>query len=579
LRDGLGSSQALRGEKSIAAIDRPHGGSQLARWLLTAKTMAHKHVLFRSAAREKLLRGASALADAVRVTLGPKSKSVLIEKKWGAPLVCDDGVTIAKEFDLEDPEENLGARMIRQAAERTGDAVGDGTSTSTLLAHAIFADGLRNVAAGASAIDLKRGLERGLAAAVTSLREQSRPVKAGLERTQVATISAHNDAKMGKLVADAVEKVGNEGVITVEEAKTTETAVEIVEGMQFDHGYISPYFVTDTDRMECVLEEPLILIHGQKIASLKDLVPFLESVLKIGRPLLIVAEDLEGDALATLVVNRLRGSLQCCAVKAPGFGDRRKAMLEDIAILTGGQVISEEIGKKLEHASAADAGRASRVVVTKDATTLIGGHGEKQRIDARVQQIRQQIKETTSDYDREKLEERLAKLSGGVAVIRVGAPSEAEMKRQKEAFEDAINATKAAVAEGIVPGAGLSLLRAAQAVESEEAKAEGDERTGLKILRRALEAPTRQLAENSGLDSGVVVERMRSGGDSLGLDAAHGTYVSLIEAGIIDPTKVVRVALENAVSVAGVLLLTEATLAETPEETKPAAPGAEQSYD
>ena len=552
---------------------------RLARGLLTPSAMAHKHVLFRSAAREKLLRGASALADAVRVTLGPKSKSVLIEKKWGAPLVCDDGVTIAKEFDLEDPEENLGARMIRQAAERTGDAVGDGTSTSTLLAHAIFADGLRNVAAGASAIDLRRGLERGLAAAVTSLREQSRPVKAGLERMQVATISAHNDAKMGKLVADAVEKVGNEGVITVEEAKTTETAVEIVEGMQFDHGYISPYFVTDTERMECVLEEPLILIHGQKIASLKDLVPFLESILKIGRPLLIISEDLEGDALATLVVNRLRGSLQCCAVKAPGFGDRRKAMLEDIAILTGGQVISEEIGKKLEHADAADAGRASRVVVTKDTTTLIGGHGDKKRIEARVQQIRQQIKDTTSDYDREKLEERLAKLSGGVAVIRVGAPSEAEMKRQKEAFEDAINATKAAVAEGIVPGAGLSLLRAAKAVESEEAKAEGDERTGLKILRRALEAPTRQLADNSGLDSGVVVERMRSGSDSLGLDAARGTYVSLIEAGIIDPTKVVRVALENAVSVAGVLLLTEATLAETPEETKPGAPAVEQSYD
>jgi chaperonin GroEL len=541
--------------------------------------MAHKHVLFRSAAREKLLRGATALADAVRVTLGPKSKSVLIEKKWGVPLVCDDGVTIAKEFDLADPEENLGARMIRQAAERTGDAVGDGTSTSTLLAHAIFADGLRNVAAGASAIDLKRGIERGLGAAVGSLREQSRPVKTSLERMQVATISAHNDAKMGKLVADAVEKVGNEGVITVEEAKTTETAVEIVEGMQFDHGYISPYFVTDTERMECVLEEPLILIDGQKIASLKDLVPFLEEILKVGRPLLIIAEDLEGDALATLVVNRLRGALQCCAVKAPGFGDRRKAMLEDIAILTGGQVISEEIGKKLEHANVADAGHASRVVVTKDTTTLIGGQGDKKRIEARVQQIRQQLKDTTSDYDREKLEERLAKLSGGVAVIRVGAPSEAEMKRQKEAFEDAINATKAAVAEGIVPGAGLALLRAAEAVAHEEEKADGDERTGLKILRRALEAPTRQLAENSGMDSGVVVERMRAGGDSLGLDAAHGTYVSLIEAGIIDPTKVVRVALENAVSVAGVLLLTEATLAETPEETKPNAHAAEPSFD
>lgn len=540
--------------------------------------MAYKELHFGSAARENVLNGATVLANAVRVTLGPKSKSVLIEKKWGSPLVCNDGVTIAKEVELEDSEQNLGARMIRQAAERTGDAVGDGTTTSALLAHAIFSEGLRNVAAGASAIDLKRGIERGLAAAVGALKELSRPVSSKLEKAQVACVSAHNDAKMGELVADAAEKVGDEGVISVEESKTTETTVEVVGGMQFDHGYISPYFVTDTARMECVLESPLILLCEQKITSLNSLVPFLEQVVKLGRSLLIVAENVDGEALATLVVNRLRGALNCAAVKAPGFGDRRKAMLLDVAILTGGIVVSEEVGTKLENATPGDCGTAERVVVASGTTTIVGGSGNKLKIEARVAEIRNQIKEATSDYDREKLEERLAKLAGGVAVIRVGAPTEADLKARKDAFDDAISATKAAVAEGIVPGAGLSLLRAIEAVAKQEELCDGDERTGLRVLKRALEAPTRQIAENSGRDAGVVLEKMRMGSGAFGYDAAHDRYVDMFEAGIIDPTKVVRVALENAVSVAGVLLLTEATMVEVPEEKKPAGPSA-STYD
>ena len=537
--------------------------------------MAHKRLLFRSEAREKILRGVATLADAVRVTLGPKSKCVLVEKRWGSPLVCNDGVTIAKEVELKDPEENLGARMIRQAAERTGDAVGDGTSTATILAAAIFSEGLRNVVAGASAVDLKRGLDRGLKVAVAELRKLSRPVASRKEKAQVATISAHNDAVTGELVAEAVEKVGGDGVISVEEAKATDSALEVVEGMQFDRGYLSPYFVTDPERMECVLEEPLILLHEKKVGSMKDLLPVLESVVKAGRPLLIVAEDVEGEALATLVVNKIRGTLPCCAVKAPGFGDRRQALLEDMAILTGGQVVAEALGLKLESVASTDLGRAARVVIDKDSTTIIGGSGSKSAIAGRVEQLRRQITETTSDYDREKLEERLGKLSGGVAVIRVGAPSEAELKSRKEAFEDAISATKAAIAEGVVPGAGLALLRAIPALEAEEAKAGGDERTGLRILRHALEAPTRQIAENSDVDGGVVVERMRAGQGSHGFDAASGQYVDLVEAGIIDPTKVVRVALENAVSVASVLLLTEATLTEIPESKPPELPAAE----
>jgi chaperonin GroEL len=540
--------------------------------------MSHKQILFHSAAREKVLRGATALADAVRVTLGPKSKSVLIGKQWGNPIVCNDGVTIAKEFDLKDPEENLGAQMIRQAAERTGDAVGDGTTTSTILAHAIYAEGQRNVTAGASAVDLKRGLDRGLRVAVDVVRKLSRPVASRKEKVQIATISAHNDAAIGELIGDAVEKVGSEGVITVEEAKGTETAVDVVHGMQFDRGYLSPYFVTDAERMECVLQDPLILICEKRIGVMKDLLPVLEYVAKEGRTLLLIAEDVEGEALATLVVNKLRGTLACVAVKAPGFGDRRKALLEDIAVLTGGQLIAEETGVKLEHVEPGQLGRASRVVVKHEDTTIIGGAGDKRAITGRIEQIRRQIKETKTDYDREKLEERLAKLAGGVAVVRVGAPSEAELKSRKEAFEDAISATKAGIAEGIVAGAGLTLIRAADALEQEEQTCDGDERSGVRILRHALEAPSRQIAENSGIDAGVVVERMRTGKDNYGLDASNGTYVDLVEAGIIDPTKVVRIALENAVSIASVLLLTEATLTEIqepPAHTTGAAPGLE----
>jgi chaperonin GroEL len=527
--------------------------------------MAHKQVLFRSAAREKILRGATQLADAVRVTLGPKSKSVLIQKKWGAPIVCNDGVTIAKEFDLTDPEENLGAQVLRQAAEKTGEIVGDGTSTSTILAHTIFSEGVRNVVAGASAIDLKRGLDRGAKIVVEALRAMARPVETRKEKAQVAAISAHNDETVGELVASAMEKVGGEGVITVEESKTTETALDVVEGMQFDRGFLSPYFVTDPERMEAVLEDAYVLISDRKIGSLKDLLPLLEELAKSGRPLLVVAEEVEGEALATLIVNQIRGVLKACAVKAPGFGDRRKSMLTDIAVLTAGQVISEELGLKLESATLAQLGRAKRVVVDKEDTTIIGGAGDRSQIEARIQQIRHEIEKTTSDYDREKLEERLAKLSGGVAVIRVGAPSEAEMKSKKEALDDAISATKAAVAEGVVPGGGLALLRCIDNLASEEAECDGDERTGLQILKRALETPARQIAENSAVDGGVVVARMLDGKGNYGFDAARKQYVDLIEAGIIDPVKVVRIALENAVSVAGVLLLTEATMTEIPD--------------
>lgn len=532
--------------------------------------MAHKQLHFHSTAREKVLRGATALADAVRVTLGPKSKSVLIGKSWGSPIVCNDGVTIAKELDLEDAEENLGVQVIRQAAERTGTAVGDGTTTATLLAHAIYAEGVRNVTAGASAIDLKRGLDRGLRVATEAMKALSRPVASRKEKVQIATVSAHNDAVMGELVGDAVEKVGTEGVITVEEAKGTETAVEVVQGMQLDRGYLSPYFVTDTDRMECVLDDPLVLVHDKRIHGMADLLPVLEQVAKQGRSLLIVAEEIDGDALATLVVNKLRGTLACAALKAPGFGDRRKAMLEDLAILTGTTVVAEEAGLKLEKVKIDELGRATRVVVKQDSTTLIGGGGDPARIAARVEQLRHQIRDTKSDYDREKLQERLAKLVGGVAVVRVGAPSEAELKSRKEAFEDAISATRAAVAEGIVPRCGLPLLRAADALAAEEQACEGDERSGVRILRHALEIPTRQIAENSGADPGVVVDRMRTAGGNLGFDASNGTYRDLVEAGIIDPTKVVRVALENAVSVAGVLLLTEATMVDLPEKDQAA---------
>ncbi len=527
--------------------------------------MVSKRLFFRSDARGKLFRGAAALADAVRVTLGPKSKCVLIERKWGAPIVCDDGVTIAKELELEDPEENLGARMLRQAAERTGEAVGDGTSTATILAFAVFSEGLKNVVAGASAIDLKHGLDRGVRASVKALRDFSRPVRDLKEKTQVATVSAHGDRSIGEIVAGAVDKVGAEGAVTVEEARATETTIEVVEGLRFDRGYLSPYFVTDPERMEALLDDPFVLLLEKKVSRLKDLVPLLEKSAKAGVPLLVVAEDVEGDALATLVVNKLRGTLACAAVKSPGFGDRRREMLEDMAILTGGRVVSEETGADLEKLEPRELGRCRRAVVTRDATTIVGGRGPKAAIEGRIRQIRRQAETTTSDYDREKLEERLAKLAGGVAVIKVGAPTESEMKSRKESFEDAISATKAAMSEGIVPGGGLALLRVIEAVERERDASSADERTGLAILAKALEAPARQIAENSGADPGVVVERMRREGGNMGFDAAKGEFADLTLRGIVDPTKVVRIALENAVSVAGTLLLTEATLTERPE--------------
>jgi chaperonin GroEL len=537
--------------------------------------VARKQLLVKSEAREKILHGCLALADAVRVTLGPKSKCVLIEKKWSRPIVCNDGVTIAKEFELKDPEENLGAQIMRQAAERTGEHVGDGTTTSTLLATAIYADGVRNIAAGASAIELKRGLDRALRVVVTRLRDLSKPVADHKQRVQVATVSAHNDETIGETVASALERVGLEGTTSVEEAKGTETTVEVVEGMRFDRGYLSPYFVTDAEKMRAILDDALLLVTDKKITTTTELIPVLEQIAKSGRALLIVAEDIEGDALATLVVNKLRGVLPCIAVKAPGYGDRRRAMLEDIAILTGGKLLSGELGIKLANVTMTDLGQAKRVIVDKDSTTIVGGGGTKPAIESRANEIREQIRTTTSDYDKEKLQERLAKLTGGVAVIRVGAPSEAEMKNRREAFEDAISATKAAMAEGVVPGGGLALLRSVDALEHDAEAATGDERTGIMMLRRALEAPTRQIAENSGADDGVVVDRMLSGTGAFGFDASRGVYVDLVEAGIIDPTKVVRTALENAVSVAGTLLLTEATLTDIPEPKEERTPAAE----
>ncbi len=534
--------------------------------------MPYKEFHFQSEAREALLRGARKLTDAVRVTLGPKSKCVLIQKSFGLPIVCNDGVTIAKEVELKDPTENLGAQMIRQAAERTGEAVGDGTSTATILAYAMFAAGVRNVAAGASAIDLKRGIDRGVKQAVECLRAMSRPVKSRRERAAIATISAHNDPTIGELAAEAFEKVGAEGVISLEESKTTETQLEVVEGLAFDRGYISPYFVTDAEKMEAVLDDPLILLTDKKLSVMKDLIPLLEQIAQGGRPIAIIAEDVEGEALATLVVNRLRGSLKCVAVKAPGFGDRRKEMLEDIAILTGARVVSEDVGMKLENVDISYLGRARRFVVDRENSKIIGGLGDKNAIEGRKAQLRALIEKTTSEYDKEKLKERLGKLAGGVAVIKVGAPSESEMKSRKEALDDAVSATRAAIAEGIVPGGGLALLRAIEPIEREEEKAVGDERTGLQILKHALEEPTRQLAENSGEDGGVVIHEMRIHQGNFGFDAAQRKYLDLVEAGVIDPTKVVRLALENAASAATLLLLSEATLTEIREEKEERAP-------
>lgn len=527
-----------------------------------------KDLLFYSAAQTKLLHGASILADAVRITLGPKSQSVLIGNKWGKPKVCNDGVTIAKEIDLKDPVENMGAQMLREVAELTGESVGDGTSTSTVLAYAIFSEGIKNITAGASAVEIKKGLDRALVIAVNSIRSFSKKVTSRQEKEQVATISAHNDSQMGKFVADAIEKVGGDGIVTVEEARGTETVVDVVNGLQFDRGYLSPYFVTDAAKMETKLDNPYILIYEKKISSIELLVPLLEKVIKTGRPLLIISEDVEGEALAMLVVNKIRSTLSCAAVKAPGFGDPRKEMLEDIAILTGGIFVTEQLGMALENLSLQDLGTAASVIVDKETTTIIGGSGKKEAIADRVEQLRQRIVHSKSDYVKTKLQERLGKLLGGVAVVRVGAPSEAELKSKKEALDDAISATKAAVAEGILPGAGLTLLRAIDELEKEEGKLKGDEKTGFQILKHALEAPTRQIAQNSGDDGGVIVNEMRKGKGNFGYDASQRKFVDLVEAGIIDPTKVVRVGLENAVSVAGVLLLTQATLTEERDEQK-----------
>jgi chaperonin GroEL len=539
--------------------------------------MSPRMLHFRTEAREKLLRGAQQLADAVRITLGPRSRCVLIEKKWGRPVVCDDGVTIAKEVELKDPEENMGVQMLREPAERTQNAVGDGTTTATLLAHAIFSEGVRNIVAGSSAVELKRGIERAAQSAIRSFKDLARPVASKTEKAQIATISAHGNTAIGELVADAIERVGSEGVITVEEAKGTETQLEVVEGLQFDNGYLSAYFVTDPDKMECVLSDVYVLLFDKKISSMKPLLPLLEQVVQRAVSFLILAEDVEAEALATLVVNKVRGTLRCVAVKAPGFGDRRKAILQDIAVLTGGQVVSEELGMTLESAVVTQLGRVKRVIVTKEHTTLVGGEGDKEAIRERIEALRNERERSTSDYDKEKLQERIARLSGGVAVVRVGASSEAELKNRKDAFDDAVSATKAAIAEGIVPGAGLAFLKAIPGVVALEQTLEGDEKTGAHIVRGALEVITRTIAENSGVDPGVVVDRMKHGTDGVGFDARTGAWGELVSMGIIDPVKVLRLALENAVSSASTLLLTDATLVEVPEPKGRSTPSASES--
>ena len=526
--------------------------------------MAAKLVKFSQDARDKILRGVNVLADAVTVTLGPRGRNVVLEKSFGAPNITKDGVTVAKEIELEDKFENMGAQMVKEVASKTSDVAGDGTTTATVLARAIFTEGLKMVAAGHDPMTLKRGIDKAVAAIVGELKSLSKPTKEQKEIAQVGTISANNDSTIGEIIAEAMSKVGKEGVITVEEAKSLDTQLEVVEGMQFDRGYLSPYFVTDPDRMECVYEDVYILIHEKKISSMKDLLPLLEQVARSSKPLLLIAEDLEGEALATLVVNKIRGTLQCVGVKAPGFGDRRKAMLEDIATLTGGRVIAEELGMKLENVALQDLGRCKRIVVDKDNTTLVDGAGKKADIEGRIKQIRAQIEETTSDYDREKLQERLAKLVGGVAVVRVGAATEVEMKEKKARVEDALHATRAAVEEGIVPGGGVALIRATSALE--KLSVTEDERFGVNIVRRALEEPLRWIANNAGAEGSIVLDKVKNGKAAFGFDAAKEEYGDLIKAGIIDPTKVVRTALLNAASVAGLLLTTEAMIAEKPEE-------------
>jgi chaperonin GroEL len=530
-----------------------------------------KQVLFSDEGRAALLRGVNVMAAAVKATMGPKGRNVIIDKKFGSPTITKDGVTVAKEIELKDNYEDMGAQMVKEVASKTSDIAGDGTTTATVLAHAIIREGLKNVTAGANPMGLKRGIDKAVDVVVEDLKKMSKSTKDKKEIAQVATIASNNDKTIGSLIAEAMEKVGKDGVITVEESKSAETVLDVVEGMQFDRGYLSPYFVTDAERMECVLEDALVLIHEKKISVMKDMLPLLEQVARAGKPFLIIAEDIEGEALATLVVNKLRGTLHCAAVKAPGFGDRRKAMLEDIAILTGGKAITEDLGIKLENIKLEDLGKAKKVMVDKDNTTLVEGAGKTGAIEGRIKQIRAQIEETTSDYDREKLQERLAKLAGGVAVIKVGAPTETAMKEKKARVEDALNATRAAVEEGIVPGGGVALLRASTRIDS--LKLEGDEKVGAMIVRRALEEPIRQIVENAGLEGSVIVEKVKAEKVvTRGFDAETLEYVDMIEAGIIDPTKVERVALQNAASVASLLLTTEALITDLPEEKPAAAP-------
>ena len=532
--------------------------------------MAAKEIAYNAKAREKMLKGVNALADAVKVTLGPKGRNVLIEKSWGSPKISKDGVTVAKEIDLGDRFENMGAQMVKEVAAKTSDVAGDGTTTATILAQAIYREGTKLVTAGVNPMALKRGVDKATSLVVDELKKLSKPTKDRKEIEQVGTISSNNDRTIGAIIAEAMEKVGKEGVITVEEAKGMETTLEIVEGMQFDRGYLSPYFVTNAEKMEVELEEPSILLHEKKISNMQDLLPILEEIARSGKPMLIIAEDVEGEALATLVVNKLRGTLRVAAVKAPGFGDRRKAMLEDMAILTGGKVISEDLGLKLEKVTLQDLGTAKRVTVDKDTTTIIDGGGSREDLSGRVKQIRVQIEETTSDYDREKLQERLAKLIGGVAVINVGAATEAEMKEKKDRVEDALNATRAAVEEGIVPGGGVAYLRARKALKSAPFK--GDEQLGVKLIERALEEPVRQIASNAGFEGSVVVKQVIEKGGNVGFNAETGIYEDLMKAGVVDPTKVTRFALQNAASVAGLLMTTEAMVAEKPEKKKKGMP-------
>jgi chaperonin GroEL len=529
-----------------------------------------KQLMFDEAARSAILRGVSMLTDAVKATLGPKGRNAILDKKYGAPTITKDGVTVAKEIELKDPWENMGAQLVKEVASKTSDTAGDGTTTATVLAQAIYREGIKNVVAGANPMEIKRGIEKAVEVVVEELKKLSKPVQDKKEIAQVGTISANNDSSIGELIAEAMDKVGKDGVITVEEAKSMATALDVVEGMQFDRGYISPYFITDPERMECILEDPYILIHEKKISSMKDLLPILEQTAKMGRPLLIIAEEVEGEALATLVVNKLRGTIQVSAVKAPGFGDRRKAMLEDIAVLTGGTMISEDLGIKLENIKISDLGRAKKVTIDKENTTIVEGSGEPQKIQGRVKQIKTQIDETTSDYDREKLQERLAKLVGGVAVINVGAATETEMKEKKARVEDALNATRAAVEEGIIPGGGIALLRSIAALKS--LKLENDKQVGVEIVRRSLEEPIRQIVNNAGMEGSVVVEKVKHSKEvNYGFDADKEEYVDMMKAGIIDPTKVTRYALQNAASVAALMLTTAVMITDIPEE-KPEMP-------